>query len=50
MNRWLVTKSVVGKIRREEALAGSDKDSFVVEASDVWAGQGCRRTELPLGP
>lgn len=49
MNRWLVTE-IVGKVRKEKALAGSDKDSFVVEASDVLFMQGCRRKELPLGP
>jgi hypothetical protein len=31
----------VGKIRKEKALAGSNKDSFVEEASDVQLMQGC---------
>lgn len=37
-------------IRQEKAVAGSDRASFVVEASDVRLIPGCRRKELPLGP
>lgn len=37
-------------IRQEKAVAGSDRASFVVEASEVQPIPGCRRKELPLGP
>lgn len=37
-------------IRQEKAVAGSDRTSFVVEASDVRLIPGFRRKELPLGP
>lgn len=37
-------------VRQEKAMAGSDRASFVVEASDVRLIPGCRRKELPLDP
>lgn len=36
-----------GEGEKRKGLAGSDKDSFVVEASDVLFMQGCRRENYP---
>lgn len=37
----------MGKIRGDKAVAGSDRDSFVVEASDMRLIPGCRRKNYP---
>lgn len=50
MSEWAASNKSTVIVRQEKAAAGSDRASFVVEASDVRLIPGCRRKELPLGP